>query len=175
MRGYPLWPPSCVSLGTKTSSVPPLAPSGSAARAPRTSKSELPSLPTHLYIRGVVRTQGVGFPANIAHVHNYMCLRTGRVSTTPRLIVMHLLVADTGATVVPLFYSTLITGSLKCTRPKEERRFISHLATHVCVHAHVAIKTTSTFRRSRGISGQCRKSLVATPLSICIPSLFTVH
>ena len=99
----------------------------------------------------------MGFPANIAHVYNYACLRTGRVSTTPRLIVMHLLVADTGATVVPLFYSTLITGSLRCTRPKEERRFISHLATRVCVHAHVAIKTT----RSRGISGQCRKSLVA--------------
>ena len=89
----------------------------------------------------------VGFPASIAHVRNYARLRTGvysrrrwlrarlrvlggrrsgfgRHSGMRRLIVMHLLVAATGAT-VPLPFSTLITGSL---RYKAERGQALHLS-----------------------------------------------
>ena len=76
----------------------------------------------------------------------------GRHSAMRRLIVMHLLVADTGAT-VPLPFSTLITGSL---RYKAERGQALHLsprsASHKCPRARARI-SRPRLAYFRGVSG----------------------
>ena len=77
----------------------------------------------------------------------------GRHSALRRLIVMYFLVAATGAT-VPLSLSTLITGSLRYKAERGQALLLSPRrasANHKCSHAHAAIKTTPTFRRSSNV------------------------